>query len=79
VPQTLPEGQTNRYYQTNQSERYGYDNLNHLTVMDRGVLNDDNTAVEVLLNHPVLNSITAGPTPDIPIARNVKGRSGSAR
>jgi hypothetical protein len=27
------------------SERYGYDNLNRLTVMDRGILNEDGTAV----------------------------------
>ncbi len=40
----------------NRSERYGYDNLNRLTVMDRGVLNVAGTAVETPLDHPVLNS-----------------------
>ena len=38
------------------SERYGYDNLNRLTVMDRGVLNTSGTAVTAPLSHPVLNS-----------------------
>lgn len=41
---------------TDRSERYGYDNLNRLTVMDRGVLNVAGTAVETPLDHPVLNS-----------------------
>jgi RHS repeat-associated protein len=49
----------NRTYSRNlaepgRSERYGYDNLNRLTVMDRGTLNAAGTAVETRLSHAAL-------------------------
>ena len=51
----------NRMFSSNsampdRSERYGHDNLNRLTVMDRGELNTDGSAVTTPLSHPVLNS-----------------------
>jgi len=41
---------------TDRGERYGYDNLNRLTVMDRGVLNVGGTVVAPVLEHPTLDS-----------------------